>query len=243
MGLEGKVVAITGAGRGIGRATARRFAEEGAKLALLARTTAEIDEVAVGINASGGTALAIPMSVDDEQSVKDAFARMESELGPIDILVNNAGAILLRPISDTTVEEWNEVMNTNLLGAFLCSRAALASMIERRTGRIINIGSLAGRRGYAEQGAYCASKHGLYGLTKVLAIEAHPYGIRVNMVSPGGVLTGMTEDLRASRGGGQDSEWMTPDEVADGIHYIATQDGPAATDELVLRRYASEPWR
>lgn len=243
MSLAGRVAVITGAGKGIGRATARRFAEEGAKVALISRTESDLDELAAEIRADGGTALAFPCDITSETLVYDMMRRVESELGPIDILINNAGAILLRPIADTTTEEWNQVMNTNLLGVFLCTRAVLGSMMERRCGRIVNIGSLAGRRGYPEQGAYCTSKHGLYGFTKVLAIETQKYGIRVNMVSPGGVLTEMTEELRASRRGSDDSEWMTPEEVADGIYYVATQEGPATTDELVLRRNASEPWR
>jgi NAD(P)-dependent dehydrogenase (short-subunit alcohol dehydrogenase family) len=243
MTLQGKVAVITGAGRGIGRAIAHRFANDGARLALVARTNTEIDAVASEIAAKGGTAIAIPTDVTTEADVNAMISRTVDELGPIDILVNNAGAILLRPLVNTSLDEWKEIMNVNLLGAFLCARGVLASMMERRTGRIINIGSLAGRRGYPEQGAYCVSKHGLCGLTKVLAIEGQPYGIRVNMVSPGGVVTTLTEGLRASRGKTQDKDWMTPEEVADGVYYVATQDGPATTDELVLRRNASEPWR
>jgi NAD(P)-dependent dehydrogenase (short-subunit alcohol dehydrogenase family) len=136
----------------------------------------------------------------------------------------------------------NKVVGTNLIGPFLCAKAVLPSMMSRKSGRIINIGSLAGRQGYTSQGAYCASKHGLAGLTKVLAIECKPHNIRVNMISPGGVLTSLSSNLLASRGT-DSSEWMTPEEVADAVLYVAKQEGTATTDELVLRRFASEPWR
>ena len=135
-------------------------------------------------------------------------------------------------------------MATNVRGVFLTCREVLPEMIERRRGRIINVGSTAGRRGYEEQGAYCASKHALAGLSKVLAIEAQKHGVRVQMLSPGGVLTGLSSDLRASRGESEDSpEWMTTEEIARAAIYLCTQDGAAITDELILRRFASEPWR
>jgi len=243
MKLDGKVVIITGAGRGVGRAISLRFAADGAKVVLAARSEKELNRVAAEIVNKDGIAIAVPTDVTVETQVRDMVARTESELGPVDILVNNAGVMILRPIVETTLDEWHRVMNTNLLGAFLCSRAVLPSMMERRTGRIINIGSMAGRRGYPEQGVYCASKHGLYGLSKVLAIEGQAYGIRVNVVSPGGALTELSKDLLATRSPSEAAEWMTPEQVAEGVYYIATQDGPGMTDELVLRRFASEPWR
>lgn len=243
MSLKGKVVIVTGAGRGIGRAIALRFAAEDAKLALAARTVEQINRVADEVRAQGGTAVAVPADVGNESDVKAMVARTEAELGPIDILVNNAGVMILRPIAETSLEEWERVINTNLTGMFLCSRAVLPSMMRRKTGRIINIGSLAGRRGYPDQGVYCASKHGLYGLSKVLAIEGRPYGIRVNVVSPGGALTELSTELLATRKPSEAEEWMTPEEVADAVYYVAAQEGPATTDELVLRRFASEPWR
>jgi len=243
MSLQGKVAIITGAGRGIGRATALHFAANGAMVALAARSEDQINSVAEEIAELAGVALAVPADVTVEAQVQNLVATTESRLGPVDILVNNAGVMILRPIAETSLDEWNRVVNINLLGAFLCSRAVLPSMMKRRTGRIINIGSLAGRRGYHDQGVYCASKHGIYGLSKVLAIEGQPYGIRVNVVSPGGVLTELSEELLSTRSPSEAAEWMTAEEVAAAIYYIATQDGPATTDELVLRRFAGEPWR
>ena len=243
MSFQDKVIVITGAGRGIGRAAALKFAANGAKIALVARTDEQLIEAEKEIKMSGGIAVSIPTDITNEFEVENGFSKIKSVLGPVDILINNAGAMILKSIAETTVEEWNSVMNTNVLGAFMCSRAVFPSMIERQLGRIINVGSMAGRRGYPEQGAYCASKHALYGLSKVMALEGQPYGIRVQVVSPGGVLTGFSEELLASRGASEAAKWMSAEEVADAIYYAASQDGPAFTDELVLRRFESEPWR
>lgn len=243
MSLKDKVVVITGASKGIGRAIALRFAPEGARLALVARSASQIAELAEEIQSAGGTAVALPTDITSEEQVQALAERTEAELGPVDVLVNNAGIFLLRSLAETTLEEWEAVLNTNLRGAFLCCRAFLPSMMRRKTGRIINVSSSAARQGYAEQGAYCVSKHGLNGLSKVLALEAKPYGIRVNVVSPGGVLTDLSAGLRRSRGNVNESEWMTAEEVAEAVYYVATQEGAATTDELKLRRFASDPWR
>jgi len=243
--LDGQVAFITGASRGIGRAIAEAFAREGALVAAAAaRSEGEITALCDRINSSGGRAIAIKLDLRSEEFVKQAIAGAQSELGPIDILVNNGGVIALKKITDTPTEVWNDVMDTNARGAFLTCREVLPGMIERKNGRIINIGSTAGRRGYDEQGAYCASKHALAGLSKVLSIETQKYGIRVHMLSPGGVLTGLSSELRVSRGEPEDSpEWMTPEEIARAALYLCTQDGAAISDELILRRFASEPWR
>lgn len=243
MPLADQVAVITGGGRGVGRAIALAFAAEGAKVVVWARTKTEVKSVADEVTASGGVAMHGVVDITDEEQVAQATKRAEAEFGRIDILVNNAAELELGSIVDTTPEAWRRLININLTGPYMCSRAVMPGMMRRRHGRIINIGSLAGRRGYEEQGAYCASKHGLVGLSKVLAIEAQPYGIRVNMVSPGGVMTDLSRELRESRGAVNASEWMTVEEVAEAVAYIARQDGAASTDELVLRRYASEPWR
>ena len=241
--FDGKVVLITGASKGIGEALAYAFADFGAKVAICARREAALRGVVEKIAEDGGTCLAVPADISDESQVMTMVERVESDLGPVDILINNAAELILSTIAETSLETWERSMAINVRGAFLCSRAVLPSMTRRKSGRIINIGSLAGRRGYSEQGAYCASKHALVGFTKVLAIETQPYGIRVNMVSPGGVLTDLSKELRESRGVVDESEWMTVDEVVEAVLYICSQEGPATTDELVLRRFASESWR
>ena len=241
--LRDKVAIITGGSRGVGRATALALAREGARIAVAARTASEIEAVAREVSAAGGTAVAIRSDLAVEDDIKRLVQEAEAALGPTDILVNNAGILKLAPIAQTSAELWDEMLSVNLRAVFLACREVLPGMKERRSGRIVNVGSMAGRRGYVEQGAYCATKHGLIGLSKVLALETQAYGIRVHVIAPGGVLTGLSKELRESRGGVNESEWMTPEEVARAILYLCTQDGAALTDELVLRRYESEPWR
>ncbi len=242
--LEGQTAFITGASRGIGRAIAFAFAREGAAIAAAARSLDLLEELCREITSAGGKAIPVQMDMHSEESIKQAVAKARSELGRIDILVNNAGVLKLCKIADTSAEVWDEIMTVNVRGVFLTCREVLPEMIERRSGRIINIGSSAGRRGYVEQGAYCASKHALAGLTKVLTLETQAYGVRVNMLSPGGVLTELSRELRASRGEPEDSsEWMTPEEVAEAAVYLCTQTGAGTTDELILRRYMAESWR
>jgi NAD(P)-dependent dehydrogenase (short-subunit alcohol dehydrogenase family) len=239
--LTGKVALVTGGGRGIGRAAATALAARNAAVGVLARTREEIEAVAQAIRAGGGRALPVVCDVRSEEQVAAAFDAVERELGPVDIVVNNAGELLLKPLAETGLDEWRSVLEVNLTGAFIVAREAMRRM-SRRPGRIINVGSLAGRRGYPEQGAYCASKHGLVGLTKVMAIEGQPLGIRVHLVSPGGVLTDLSAGLRAARKDAP-SLWMTPEEVADAIVFCALQEGAAVSDEICLRRFDSEPWR
>jgi 3-oxoacyl-[acyl-carrier protein] reductase len=241
--LRDKAAIITGGGRGVGRATALALAREGARIAVAARTASEIEAVAREVSAAGGTAVAIRSDLAVEDDIKRLVQEAEAALGPTDILVNNAGILKLAPIAQTSAELWDEMLSVNLRAVFLACREVLPGMKERRSGRIVNVGSMAGRRGYVEQGAYCATKHGLIGLSKVLALETQAYGIRVHVIAPGGVLTGLSKELRDSRGGVNESEWMTPEEVARTILYLCTQHGAALTDELVLRRYESEPWR
>ncbi len=241
--LKDKVVIVTGAGRGIGRAIAIAFASEGAKVALAARTEEEIENLAREIRESGAEAVAIKTDMACEDDIKNLITETERSLGPVDILINNAAILELSPIAEMASDTWDRLMLVNLRSVFIACREVLPGMMKRRAGRIVNIGSMAGRRGYAEQGAYCASKHGLIGLSKVLSIETQSYDIRVHVLAPGGVLTDLSKDLRESRGGVKDDEWMTVEEVARAAMYLCTQDGAAFTDELTLRRYESEPWR
>jgi 3-oxoacyl-[acyl-carrier protein] reductase len=238
--LRDKVVLITGGGRGIGRAIALRFAAEGAKVAVAARTLAEVQSVAEEITRFSDTpALAIQADVTVQKDVYKMVAHTESDLGPLDVLVNNAGAAIFKPLMDTTVEEWDRLMNINLKATFLCSKAALKGMIERRRGRIINVASAAGLKGYPEQAAYCASKHGAVGFSKVLALEMQKYGIRVNVICPGGVDTQL---VREGRDDVDLSKYMRPEEIAEVAVFLAKQEGIATVDEIVVRRTEARPW-
>ncbi len=242
--IKGKVALITGANRGIGRAIAELFAREGAVVAGAARNVELLEEVCSGIRTSGGKATAYQLDLRDEKSIKSVIEKVQDDLGPIDILINNAGVIHLKTITDTPTDILDEIMDINLRGVFITCREVLPSMMERRSGRIINLGSLAGRTGYVEQAAYCASKHAMVGFTRVLAMEAQAFGVRVHLLSPGGVRTEMTTELRAFRNEPEDSpDWMTAEEVAEAALYLCGQEGAGVTDEIVLRRFKSAPWR
>jgi 3-hydroxybutyrate dehydrogenase len=193
MSLEGRGVVVTGGGRGIGRAVARALAGAGAAVVVTARTAREIDGVAAELTAEGHTAYALPCDVADEESVQGMAARATQLLGTVDVLVNNAGIALSNPVKRLPLEEWNRILAVNATGTFLCTRAFLPGMLERRWGRVINVASVAGLRGGRYIAAYTASKHAQIGFTRALAAEVADQGITVNAICPGYVDTPMTE--------------------------------------------------
>ncbi len=197
MSLANHVAFVTGASQGIGRAVALRLAKEGAAVALAARNQAKLDEVAAEITAAGGTAATFAMDVANEdqikQSVKDAIARF----GKVDILVNNAGITRDTLVMRMKRADWDDVLNTNLTGSFLCIQAVISSMLKQRWGRIINITSVFGQMGQAGQANYAASKAGVIGLTMAMAREVASRSITVNAIAPGFIETAMTADLNA----------------------------------------------
>jgi 3-oxoacyl-[acyl-carrier protein] reductase len=186
--LSNSVALITGASSGIGAATAEVFADLGARVAIgYYHNVAGANQLRDKINSSGGTAIAIRADVRHPDQIEPMIQRAATELGPIDILVNNAGSLIARQsVVEMTAERWDEVMDLNLKSAMLCSRAVVPSMIERKTGAIVNVVSIAGRTGGGPgAGAYAAAKAGLIALTKAQAKELAPHGIRVNAISPG----------------------------------------------------------
>jgi 3-oxoacyl-[acyl-carrier protein] reductase len=186
--LSGKVALITGASSGIGAATAALFAELGAKVAIGYYHNEEgAEQVRQKITAAGGEAIAVCADVRHADQIRILVSRTTEQLGPIDILVNNAGSLIERQrIMEMTEERWDEVLNLNLKSAMLCSQAVAASMIERKSGAIVNLVSIAGRTGGGPgAGAYSVAKGGLITFTKSLAKELAPHGVRVNAVSPG----------------------------------------------------------
>jgi NAD(P)-dependent dehydrogenase (short-subunit alcohol dehydrogenase family) len=191
--LTGRVALVTGGGRGIGRDIALALAEAGAKVAVTARTRAEIDQVAAEITAADGEAIAVPLDVADGAAVKAAFAEVRERLGAVDVLVNNAGMGRSALTWRTDDELWRAVIETNLSGVFYCMREALGPMVERRWGRVVNIASIAGKVGAPYIGAYSASKHGVVGLTRSAALEVAIHGVTVNAICPGYVDTPMTD--------------------------------------------------
>jgi 3-oxoacyl-[acyl-carrier protein] reductase len=188
MDLSGKVALVTGGSSGIGHATARALANCGAAVCVnYHRNEAGAEEAKKQIQASGGKAIAVQADVTKSADVAALIERTSNDLGPIDVLVNNAGSLIERlRILELSEERWDEVLNLNLRSAFLCSKAVVPSMIERKTGAIINLSSIAGRNGGALGSIhYSTAKGGLITFTKGLAKELGPFGIRVNAVSPG----------------------------------------------------------
>jgi len=187
--LEGKVALITGANRGIGRGIAEAFAAEGALLTLMARDSALLNETAEALKQSAADVLAVPADVTDERQVQEVFRQAMDRFGRLDILVNNAGTFAgYGPIDAVTVESWDKIIAVNLRGPFLCTREAFRIMKQQRGGRIINIGSIASQRVRPHSAAYSATKHGLWGLTQVTALEGRDHGISCGVLNPGNVM-------------------------------------------------------
>ena len=193
--LKDKVALITGASQGIGRATALAFTAAGAKVAAAARSTDKLAALVAEIEQAGGEALAVPMDVADAAQVKAGFQQVLGKFGRLDILVNNAAITRDTLALRMKLEDWDAVLRTNLTGAHLCIQQALGPMLKQRSGRIINLSSVVAESGNAGQANYVASKAGLIGLTRAMAVEVASRSITVNAVAPGFIETPMTDVL------------------------------------------------
>jgi 3-hydroxybutyrate dehydrogenase len=249
--LKDKTALITGGGRGIGRAVAHAFAREGARLALVARTAQQVEQVADEIRATCETeAVATVCDVSDAGSVQRAFASVTESFGRgVDILVNNAGIAESAPLVRTSDELWQRLLAVNLTGTFLCTRAALPAMLERGWGRIINIASIAGKTGAPYISAYTASKHGVLGLTRSVAVEVAMKGVTVNAICPGYVETEMAAQAInniSSKTGKSEREardvlnrmspqnrLVTPEEVAALALLLASEEGRGINGQAI----------
>ena len=228
--LKDKVVLITGAGRGIGRAIALCFAQEGAQTILTGRDTGRLALVQREIHSAGGAAEAFPLDVTRDDDAARVVESVIEKWGRIDVLVNNAGIITYdTPVWATTMEQWDEVMNTNLRGMHVVCRAVMPHMMHQEQGVIINIGSSSGKRPDSEYGAYATSKWGVVGYTASLAHSVRPYGIRVNGINPDWVDTDMA---RAYNPQGE-TEWITPEEVAQAALYLAAHAPAIMTGQFI----------
>ena len=195
--LKDKVALVTGASQGIGRETARALAEAGAKVAVAARNEQHLASLAAEIASAGGEALAVPMDVGDAAQVKNGFQQALAKFGRLDILVNNAAITRDTLALRMKLEDWEGVLRTNLTGAHLCMQQAMGAMLKQRSGRIINISSVVAQTGNAGQANYVASKAGLIGLTRAIAVEVASRNITVNAIAPGFITTPMTDPLPA----------------------------------------------
>ncbi len=194
--LEGRVALVTGASRGIGRAIALAYGREGARVAVTARTTSDLDTLVGEIRQGGGTALAIPADLGDVTVPAQVVGQVLDSLGTIDILVNNAGigsSASPRPVVDFDDAFWHKTLALNLTAPYLLSKAVLPALLAKKWGRIVNIASINGKLPSLHSAAYTATKHGLLGLTRVLALEVAREGITVNAICPGPVHTEMND--------------------------------------------------
>jgi NAD(P)-dependent dehydrogenase (short-subunit alcohol dehydrogenase family) len=229
--LAGKVAVVTGGARGIGRAVVRAFAAEGASVHAIDRFADEVEAVAAACRKAGGTVWAHALDLRDADAVAAGFAAIESAAGRVDVLVNNAGVIFFKPLETTTTEDWDTLISINLRGPFLCARAVAAGMKARRAGAIINVSSNAGVRGGMDETAYCASKFGIEGFSRALAIEMAPYNVSVNTITPGHpVHTAMSE---TTYGAAQRLIWKDPAEIAPAFVHLALQDASGLNDRYV----------
>ncbi|MDQ3700549.1 MAG: SDR family oxidoreductase [Chloroflexota bacterium] len=184
-GLDGKVVLVTGGSRGIGKGIARGMAQEGASVAVAARPSAVLEQTAAELQAAGATVLAVPADVTDEAQVEQLFATVMERFGRLDVLVNNAGAFDGGPLDSLSLAAWNKVIAVNLTGPFLCTRAAFRIMKGQGGGRIINVSSISAQRVRPNSAPYSASKHGVWGLTQVTALEGREHNIAAGCLYPG----------------------------------------------------------
>lgn len=211
--LKGKNALITGAGKGIGRAVALALAKEGANVAILARTEAQLQEVATAAKAHGVKVAIVVADVADMKAVNTAVEKAKSTLGAFDILINNAGTAKFGKFLELSPEDWERNIQVNLMGVYYVTRAVLPDMIERKTGDIINISSTAGQRGAAITSAYSASKFAVMGLTESLMQEVRKHNIRVSALTPSTVVTDMA--YGANLIGNEPERVMHPEDLAE----------------------------
>jgi NAD(P)-dependent dehydrogenase (short-subunit alcohol dehydrogenase family) len=228
--LAGRVALITGASRGIGLAIAEKLGTLGVRLSLCARHEAPLNAAADQLRRAGVEVVTLPADVTREADVSTAVARTNTTLGEINILVNNAGIGLFRPVHEVSEAEWNTVLDTNLKGVFLASRAVVPQMIRRRSGDIVNIASLAGKNAFAGGGVYCASKWGLLGLTYCMAEDLRSHGIRVFSICPGSVATEFSP-----HSGKDPNRMLQACDVAHAVAMVLTAAPGSFLSEVLLR--------
>lgn len=244
--LEGKHAIVTGGSRGIGAAVARELVSRGAKVTIMGRSAQTLERQAQEMRGEQGVTVAVEeCDVSDGFSVTGAFSRAIANLGPAYILVNNAGTARSKAFTQLSREIWDEIISVNLTGTYLCTSEVLPSMIEAKAGRIVNIASTAGLRGYRTMSAYCASKHGVIGLTRAIALETAKHGVTVNAVCPSYTDTDLTDravnNISTNLGKTPDEALgmltgviprgtlITPEEVASAVGWLCSPGASAVT--------------
>jgi NADP-dependent 3-hydroxy acid dehydrogenase YdfG len=244
--LAGTSVLVTGASSGIGEATARRFARLGADVGLVARRRDRLESLAAELGESGCRVVVVEADVTDRKRAEAAVAEVVGELGRLDTLINNAGVMLLGPVADAPVEEWEQMVQVNLLGLLYCAKAALPHLIEaaeadpRRVADLVNISSVAGRQVRLGSGVYNATKHAVGAFSESLRQEVTRRHVRVSLVEPGAVATELAghnrpEVLETIRQRFSDMERLEAEDIADAIAYVVTRPRRVAVNEILVR--------
>lgn len=234
--LQERTAIVTGASRGIGRAIALALGGCGMRLGLLARSQERLEEVADEVEALGGRALVAECDLGDLSALEVTARRLVERLGSVDLLVNNAGVFHESAVVEQGLDDWERVLRINLTAPMLLCRLILPLMIAADGGRIVNIASSSAVQGYAGQAAYSASKHGLLGLARCLALEARPHNIHVHTLCPGGVDTDLIRGTEVGRRF-EGQPLMVPQDIADLVLFCISQAGDVDMPEVVLRRF------
>jgi len=238
--LSGNVALITGASSGIGRASARALAGEGAAVVVTARRQDRLEELAGEIASAGGRAVSVVGDAREEETAQRAVAAAIESFGKLSILINNAGVGIYGPLVDTALADYVQMMDSNMRSTFVFTRHAVPHMISDRQGMILMISSMAGKYGFAGEAAYCASKFAQVGFAQALDKELHPFGIKVGVICPGGVKTEFAIGTGRTEEGVASSGMLEPESVAEAVLLACTQ-APGARIIEIQMRPMSEP--